>query len=211
MLPRVISESPWLTIPPQASNGLGSCLPKLQDRQRYASVKWWPHGSRLPVVAAQPSGLIWELSLRSQLSCAILIHNFLLPVARRQIIQSLSTRLKGGQEVEENYGGRKGIRDALSLEFLHRFFAEDTNSESAPLASRYPAWDRAGRVWCAGEGTRPPDRGFGTRTWRSQRTPAFFWGSPSWALCFLWGRNSYDLHVTRRWNWGQGFSSVPIV
>lgn len=84
-------------MPPQASSGLGSCLPKLQDRQRYASVKWWPHGSRLPVVAAQPSGLIWELSLQSPLSCAILIHNFLLHVARRQITQSLSTKLKGGK------------------------------------------------------------------------------------------------------------------
>lgn len=72
-------------------------MPKLQESQRYASVKWWPHGSRFPVVAAQPSGLIWELSLQSQLSCAILIHNFLLHVARRQITQSLSTRLKGGK------------------------------------------------------------------------------------------------------------------
>lgn len=83
------------------------------------------------MVAAQPSGLIWELSLQSQLSCAILIHNFLLHVARRQITQSLSTGLKGGEEVVENYRGRKGIRDALSSEFLHPSSAEDTNSEAS--------------------------------------------------------------------------------
>lgn len=87
------------------------------------------------MVAAQPSGLIWELSLQSQLSCAILIHNFLLHVARCQVTQCLSARLKGGKEAAEKYRERKGIRDALSSEFLRPSSAEERNSESAPLAS----------------------------------------------------------------------------
>lgn len=117
------------------------------------------------------------VSVESQLSCAILIHNFLPHVARCQDTHSSSTRLRGGGEGVENYGGRKGVRDALSSQSspvvpsLHRM-GRASQPHSRPGIQLGLNWEDV--LWSGGRDT-PSDVGFGTGTWRRQRTmPTFF-------------------------------------
>jgi hypothetical protein len=110
------------------------------------------------------------ISLESQLSYAILIHNFLLHLARCQDSHSLTIRLKGGKikrgwrMMEEGRELRMSYLQKVSLiPSIHRIRMASFRSNGILCTlSEMTQWRRMWHIW---EETFPSDMGIRTSTW----------------------------------------------